>query len=171
MERTEYSEMLAYKIQMLGNYPQESIQHSEQGESLKSRIILKSCFPTNSLQNTIHKARIKTPTCFGTEMPSSGSYYNKGVLANLLIYVLFIVIGLSKTLFFFFVLAVVLRPNAGHGLLILDVSRSNTTTHHSREDSFGRVISSSPRPLPDTRHSQQTNIHPPCGIRTQDLSR
>ena len=32
--------------------------------------------------------------------------------------------------FFFF--AVALRPNAGHGLLILDVSRSHTTTHHSR---------------------------------------
>ena len=27
---------------------------------------------------------------------------------------------------------VALRPNAAHGLLILDVSRSNTTTHHSR---------------------------------------
>ena len=26
---------------------------------------------------------------------------------------------------------VALRPNAGHGLLILDVSRSHTTTHHS----------------------------------------
>jgi len=25
-----------------------------------------------------------------------------------------------------------LRPNAGHGLLIVDVSRSHTTTHHSR---------------------------------------
>jgi len=31
---------------------------------------------------------------------------------------------------FFF--AVVLRPNAGHGLLILEVTRSHTTTHHSR---------------------------------------
>jgi len=30
---------------------------------------------------------------------------------------------------FFFV---ALRPNAGHGLLILEVSRSHTTTHHSR---------------------------------------
>jgi hypothetical protein len=29
--------MLAYKIQMPGNYPEESIQHSEHGESLKSR--------------------------------------------------------------------------------------------------------------------------------------
>ena len=27
---------------------------------------------------------------------------------------------------------VALRPNAGHGLLILDVSGSHTTTHHSR---------------------------------------
>ena len=55
---------------------------------------------------------------------------------------------------------------------ILDVSRSHTTTHHSRQDSSGRVISSSQRPLPDnTRHSQQINIHAPGGIRTHDLSR
>jgi len=34
------------------------------------------------------------------------------------------------------------------------------------------VISSSQGPLPDnTRHSQQTNIHAPGGIRTHDLSR
>jgi hypothetical protein len=34
------------------------------------------------------------------------------------------------------------------------------------------VISSSQRPLPDnTRHSQQTNIHAPGGIRTHDVSR
>ena len=36
MERTECSEMLAYKIQTLGNFPEESIQHSEHGKSLKS---------------------------------------------------------------------------------------------------------------------------------------
>jgi len=29
--------MSAYKIQTQGNYPEESIQHSEHGESLKSR--------------------------------------------------------------------------------------------------------------------------------------
>jgi len=28
--------------------------------------------------------------------------------------------------------SVALRPNAAHGLLILEVSRSHTTTHHSR---------------------------------------
>ena len=59
-----------------------------------------------------------------------------------------------------------------YGTPILDVSRSHTTTQHSRQDSAGRVISSSQRPLPDnTRHSQQTNIHAPGGIRTHDLSR
>ena len=35
---------------------------------------------------------------------------------------------LQLTLFF----CVALRPNAGHGLLILVVSRSHTTTHHSQ---------------------------------------
>jgi hypothetical protein len=35
-------------------------------------------------------------------------------------------------LFLLFFFAVALRPNAGHGLLILEVSRSHTTTHHSR---------------------------------------
>jgi len=36
--------------------------------------------------------------------------------------------GHTGTIFF----SVALRPNAGHGLLILEVSRSHTTTHHSR---------------------------------------
>ena len=62
-----------------------------------------------------------------------------------------------------------LRPIAGHGPLIHDVSRSHTTTHHSRYDSSGRMISSSQRPLPDK--TQQTDIHAPGGIRTHDLSR
>jgi hypothetical protein len=34
----ESSETSAYKIQTPGNYPEESIQHSEHDESLKSRI-------------------------------------------------------------------------------------------------------------------------------------
>jgi len=40
MEQTECSEMLEYKIQTPGNYSEESVQHSEQGVSLKSRIII-----------------------------------------------------------------------------------------------------------------------------------
>ena len=30
-------------------------------------------FPTNSLSYTTHLTHIKTPTCFGTQLPSSGS--------------------------------------------------------------------------------------------------
>ena len=37
MEQTEWSETSVYKIQMPGNYPDESLQHSEHGESLKLR--------------------------------------------------------------------------------------------------------------------------------------
>ena len=37
-EQTECSETSAYKIQTPGNYPKESIQHREHGESLKLRI-------------------------------------------------------------------------------------------------------------------------------------
>jgi len=48
------------------------------------------------------------------------------------------------------------QPPVGQGLLIHEVSRSHTTTQHSRQDSSGQVISSSQRPLPDnTQHSQQ----------------
>jgi hypothetical protein len=36
MEQTEFSETSKYKIQMPGNYLEESIQHSEYGESMKS---------------------------------------------------------------------------------------------------------------------------------------
>ena len=38
MDQTKCSKMSAYKIQTSGNYPEESIQHSEHSESLKSRI-------------------------------------------------------------------------------------------------------------------------------------
>ena len=37
IEKTECSEMSAYKIETLGNYPEESTQHAEHGKSLKSR--------------------------------------------------------------------------------------------------------------------------------------
>ena len=51
-------------------------------------------------------------------------------------------------------------PPVGPGFLIRKVSKSHTTTKHSRYDSSGWVISSSQRPLPDnTQQLQQTNIH------------
>jgi len=75
----------------------------------------------------------------------------------------------SQPLLFFF--AAALRPNGCHDLLILEVSRSQTTTHHIRQDCSGQVINSSQRPPDNTQHSQQTNIHASGGIRTHDLSR
>jgi hypothetical protein len=63
-------------------------------------------------------------------------------------------------------------PVAGFSLLVFEVSKSHATTRHIRQDSSGRVINPSQRPLPDnTQHSQQTNIHAPGGIRTNNLSR
>jgi hypothetical protein len=40
VEQTECSEMLAYKIQTPGNFPEQSIQHSEHGKVLKSRMMV-----------------------------------------------------------------------------------------------------------------------------------
>ena len=45
----------------------------------------------------------------------------------------------------------------------------HTQTHHTRQDSSGRVISSSQRPVPEnTQSSQQTDIHAYGGIRTHN---
>ena len=60
----------------------------------------------------------------------------------------------------------------GFGLLIHEVSRSHTTTHHGWYDASGRVISSSQRILSDnTQQSQKTDIRAPGGIQTLNLSR
>ena len=56
-------------------------------------------------------------------------------------------------------------PPLDFGLLIHEVSRSHTTTHHGRWDSSGRVISSS-RDLYQTTHNthnRQTSM-PPLGL-------
>ena len=63
----------------------------------------------------------------------------------------------GKLSIFFFVQ----QPPEVQGLLIQEVSRSHTTTHHIWQDTSGRVIISSQRPLPDnTQHSQQTSLYP-----------
>jgi hypothetical protein len=49
IEQTECSETSAYKIQTLGNYPEESIQHSQNSESLKSRVMTNCVHPRNRL--------------------------------------------------------------------------------------------------------------------------
>jgi len=68
-------------------------------------------------------------------------------------------------LYFKLVFLLVQQPPVGQGLLIHEVSRLHTTTHHSRYDSSGQVISLSQTPPPDKRqHSQQADIHVPGGI-------
>ena len=63
------------------------------------------------------------------------------------------------------------QPPVGQDLLFHEVSRSNTTTHHNRQEFSGRGISPSQRPLPNnTQHSQQT-ILAPGGVRTHNLKR
>jgi hypothetical protein len=55
MEQTDCSEMSAYKIQRPGNYPEENIQHTEHGDSLKSRINLSSLFLAGvSIKKFVH---------------------------------------------------------------------------------------------------------------------
>jgi hypothetical protein len=49
MEQTECSETSAYKIQTMGNYPEEGIQQSEHGENLKSRKMLFLLFTKHHL--------------------------------------------------------------------------------------------------------------------------
>ena len=48
---TVCSETSAYKLQTPGNYPKESIQHTEHGESLKSRSLY--TFTTDSIYVTL----------------------------------------------------------------------------------------------------------------------
>jgi hypothetical protein len=64
MEQTERSETLALKLQTLVNHPEESIQHSEDGENLKSRIVLvlKKCNAL-SVKPRVHTPKV--PGCLG----------------------------------------------------------------------------------------------------------
>jgi len=51
----------------------------------------------------------------------------QNIISYILSYLLFFV---QAYLFVYF--AVALRPNAGHGLFVLEISRSHTTTHNIR---------------------------------------
>ena len=64
------------------------------------------------------------------------------------------------------------QPPVGQGLLIHEVSRSHTTTHHSRYDFSVRVISLSQRHLPDnTQHSLQRETDmPPVGFSRREAA-
>jgi len=53
-------------------------------------------FPIHAIRDTMYITQIKISTCFATQVQSSGIYYNKGVQAKLLIYILFIAKSLIK---------------------------------------------------------------------------
>ena len=77
-----------------------------------------------------------------------------------------LIIKLFPTHYIVFVCLLLARqPPTGQGLVIIEVSRTYTTTHHSRQDSSGRVISLSQRPLLDnTQRSLYTDLHAPVGF-------
>jgi len=58
MEQTQCSETSAYEIQTPGNYPEESIQHSEHGESLKSSTVMS--FMVKLHGYTVHQTMLKS---------------------------------------------------------------------------------------------------------------
>jgi hypothetical protein len=67
-------------------------------------------------------------------------------------------------------LPVTQEPNSGLSCFVVQVSRSHTMTHHSRDDSSRRVIGPSQRPPPDNKqHSQWTDIYDPCRFLSQFL--
>jgi hypothetical protein len=67
---------------------------------------------------------------------------------------------------FFFSRPLLPTPVSRFSVEVCNSFWSHWETHHSRQDSSGRGIGSSQRPLPDnnTQHSQETSIHAPGGI-------
>jgi len=53
---------------------------------MEFKILSSVCFQTNALRDTMYTTHIEAATCFGTQVPSSGSYSNKGVLAILRVF-------------------------------------------------------------------------------------
>jgi hypothetical protein len=84
MEQTECSETSAYKIQMPGNYPEESTRYSEHGASLKSRLRKFPHNPALQLQNS--------KLCASFQLVSLSAQSNNTLLITLLP-------SLHKTLF------------------------------------------------------------------------
>jgi hypothetical protein len=74
---TECSETSAYKIQTPGNYPEESIQRSEHGESLKPRMI--RMYVTHVLNEVPYSwiygpgSSVGIATAYGLDGPGSNS--------------------------------------------------------------------------------------------------
>ena len=75
VEQAKCSETSAYKIQTPGNYPEESVQHSEHGESLKSRNHTSSATIATPIYSLLHAtyAVISCSALFSPVRPASVS--------------------------------------------------------------------------------------------------
>jgi hypothetical protein len=64
------------------------------------------------------------------------------------------------------------QPPRGPRPPIIEVSRLHSLTHHTQQDSSGRVIRPTHIPLSDNKqNSQETDTHAPGGIRTRNPSK
>jgi len=73
---------------------------------------------------------------------------------------------------FSFVFPMALRPYSGSGSALAGLHGHPHWTHHTRQDSPGRVISPTQRTPPDnTQQSRETDIHVPGGVRTHNPSK
>jgi len=58
-----------------------------------------------------------------------------------------------------------MAPLMGQGTLNVETSRPHSDTPHIQQDSSGRVISPTQKPLPDNKqHSQEKDIQAPGGF-------
>jgi hypothetical protein len=74
MEQIEWSETSAYKIQTPGNHPEENIQHTEHGESLKSKMISLVGRMRNGSDKSIDKIKRRI-LCSVTSFPQNRAAY------------------------------------------------------------------------------------------------
>jgi hypothetical protein len=83
--------------------------------------------------NSAFKGLISMPGTFNAEQIRGN--YGYRLILNIIItqnFFHFVWVNYERNQQDAFFFAVALRPNAGHGLIIFEVSRSHKTTHHSR---------------------------------------
>ena len=104
--------MLHYVLVLL---PHEYVLLNENSELHQSAILTTVRYEVPQLQTPRHNVKC---------LLSSSSLTTNPYIQHTVLFI--------YQLVFVVVVVVALRPNAGHGLLILEISRSHTTTHHSR---------------------------------------
>ena len=113
----------------------------------------------NFSQKGIERSALRYEKCLTFSAGCVQMYWKNNVKLNF-----------NFTIFFFSFCFVALQPKRVMAFSL--TSHTPHTTHHSRWDSSGHVISSSQRPLPDnTQRSQGRDIHAPEGIQTHNPGR